>query len=192
MSKIKCLICGMNINPRSYELNSYSFLEKNEKGRIINCPFCGVGKIYLDDKKDIYMVDNKGLSEENLKILDHAMKLEVFNGEFYEEASRLADDEELKQTFKDLSKIEFMHAKIHKRLGGFEKLPKLHKPDYTRHNTDDLLLMEASHREEHAISFYEKNSHKISSNIVRQVFDALIDVEKQHGIITKKCLNICN
>ncbi|WP_432665857.1 ferritin family protein [Wukongibacter baidiensis] len=188
MSEIKCLICCMDINPKSYSLNNYSFLEKNREERIINCPFCGVGKIYLDDENDIYMVDNKSLDEESLKVLDHAMKLEVFNGEFYEEASRLAEDEKLKETFKDLSRIEFMHARIHKRLGGFEKLPKLHKPDYTRHNTDGLLLIEASHREEHAILFYEKNSGKVSSDVIKQVFSALTDVEKQHEIITKRDL----
>lgn len=156
MGGIKCLICSMNINPKSYNLNSYSFLEKNEERRIINCPFCGVSRIYLDSENDIYVVDDRGLDKDSLKVLDHAMKLEVFNGEFYEEASRLADDEDLKQTFNDLSKIEFTHARIHKRLGGFERLPKLHRPDYTRHNTDDLLLIEASHREEHAILFYKK------------------------------------
>lgn len=188
MSKMKCLICGMNINPKSYNLNNYSFLEKNTEGRIINCPFCGVGKIYLDDEDNIYMVENKVLDEESLRVLDHAMKLEVFNGEFYEEASRLADNMELKEIFKDLSKIEFMHARIHKRLGGFKELPKLHKPDYTRHNTDDLLLTEANHREEHAILFYGKNSKKVSNDIIKQVFSALSDVEKQHEIITKRHL----
>lgn len=185
---MKCLVCGMNIAPNSYSLNSYSFLEKNEKGRIINCPFCGVGEIYLDSENEIYTVENDNLDKESLKVLDHAMKLEVFNGEFYEEASKLADDEEIKQLFKDLSKIEFMHARIHKRLGGFEKLPKLHKPDYTRHKTDEMLLTEAHHREEHAILFYKKNSNRVSCDTIKNVFEALSDVEKQHNIITDRNL----
>lgn len=182
----KCSICGMNINSNSYALNSYSFLEKNQKNRIINCPFCGVGKIFLDEEKALLQTDTKNLDEESLKVLDHAMKLEVFNGEFYEEASKLAKDEEVKLTFKALKNIEFMHAKIHKRLGGFDNLPKLHKPDYTRLNTDNLLLEEAHKREEHAISFYKKNSKKVSDYIVKDVFKALSDVEEQHKIITNR------
>lgn len=184
MSELRCLICGMRIKSNSYDFNSYSFMEKNEKGRIINCPFCGVGKIYLDNEKKIYEVDNLNLDKESLKILDHAMKLEVFNGEFYEEASKLANDEEVKQTFKDLMNIELMHARIHKRLGGFESLPKLHRPDYSKYNTDRLLLEQAHKREEHAILFYKAKSDMVSNNIIKEVFSALSDVEKQHMIIT--------
>lgn len=184
MNELKCLVCGMRIKANSYDLNSYSFTEKNEKGKIVNCPFCGVEKIYLDNEKKIYEVDNRSLDKESLKILDHAMKLEVFNGEFYEEASRLAKDEDVKQTFKDLKNIEFMHARIHKRLGGFEKLPKLHKPDYTRYNTDDLLLKQAHKREEHAILFYKIKVQGVNSNTVKEVFKALSNVEKQHMVIT--------
>jgi rubrerythrin len=177
----------MNIHPNTYDLNNYSFAEKNEKGKIINCPFCGVGKIYLDDEKEIYHVEYDTLDEESLKVLDHAMKLEVFNGEFYEEASNIAKDKEVKKLFKDLSNIEFMHARVHKRLGEFKELPKLHKPDYkSRLNTDKLLLEEAYKREEHAIAFYEKNSMNVCSDLIKEIFKALSDVEKQHEIIANK------
>lgn len=190
MSELRCLICGMVVIPNSYHVNSYSFTVKNEQGKIIYCPFCGVDKIYLDSEKQIYELDNKSLDKESLVILDHAMKLEVFNGEFYEEASILAKDEDVKQTFKDLMNIEFMHARIHKRLGGFKKLPKLHKPDYARYNTDDLLLEQAHKREEHAILFYKTKGVRVNSNTVKEVFKALCDVEKQHMVITSNS-NLC-
>jgi rubrerythrin len=177
----------MKIHPNTYDLNNYSFEEKNEKGKIINCPFCGVGKIYLDDEKGIYHVAHDTLDEESLKVLDHAMKLEVFNGEFYKEASYLAKDGEVRKLFKDLSNIEFMHARVHKRIGGFKELPKLHKPDYeSRLNTDKLLLEEACKREEHAIAFYKKNSVRVCSDLVKEIFKALSDVEKQHENIADK------
>lgn len=184
MNKFKCLVCGMIINPSSFNLNSSSFIEKNSKEKIINCPFCGVGKTYLNSNMEIFNIDNEMLDEESLKVLDHAMKLEVFNGEFYEEASKLARDTRIKQIFKELKNIELMHARIHKRLGGFEKLPKLRRIDYTRHNTDKLLLEEAYKREDHAILFYKKNEAKVNNYIVKEVFKALSDVEKQHKIIT--------
>lgn len=186
MNKFKCLVCGMIINPSSFNLNSSSFIEKNSKENIVNCPFCGVGKTYLSNKKEIFNIDNETLDKESLKVLDHAMKLEVFNGEFYEEAIKLAKDTQIKQIFEELRNIELMHARIHKRLGGFEKLPKLRRIDYTRHNTDKLLLEEAYKREDHAILFYKKNAAKVNNYIVKKVFKALSDVEKQHKIITKK------
>ena len=114
------------------------------------------------------------------------MKLEVFNGEFYEEASKLAKCENNKKMFKDLSNIEFMHAKVHKRLGGFKKLPKLRKPDYKRLESDEVLLEEANKLEKHAIHFYDKYSKEVDSSIVKEVFNALSEVEKQHIIITEK------
>ena len=56
------------------------------------------------------------------------MKLEVFNGDFfYRQASLLARDINLKEMFKALSNIEYMHARIHKSLIGIEKLPNLEK-----------------------------------------------------------------
>lgn len=181
-----CLICGMKVTSRSFDFNKYSFIEKNTEQEIINCPFCGVSKVYLDNQKNVYNVEKSLLDKQTIKILDNAMKLEVFNGEFYEEASKLAKSESLKKMFKDLSNIEFMHAKVHKRLGGFSELPKLHKPDYTRHNTDKLLLEEANKREEHAVLFYMRNMSKVSSEIVKKVFKALSEVEKQHIDLTNK------
>ncbi|WP_053956002.1 ferritin family protein [Inediibacterium massiliense] len=186
MGVLKCLICGMNISLNSYHFNEYSFIERNRKEDIIHCPFCGVQKNYLDEKKELYKVESQNLDEESIKILDKAMKLEIFNGQFYEEASKLAKDETIKKIFKDLGNIELMHARVHQRLGGFEKLPILHKPDYTRHGTDELLLEEANKREEHAIAFYERNSYKVSSVTIKTIFKALSDVEKQHEMITHK------
>jgi rubrerythrin len=182
---LKCLLCGMKINEKNYNLNYHTFVEKNKENKIINCPFCGANEAYLDNEREIYELDIKSLDTESLKVLEKAMKLEVFNGEFYEEASRLATDEKIKKTFKELSSIEFMHARIHKRLGAFEKLPKLHRPDYTRHNTDDLLLREANKREKHAISFYTRNYVNVSCQIIKEIFNALSDVEKQHVVITE-------
>ncbi|MTI65005.1 MAG: metal-iron-binding protein [Firmicutes bacterium] len=183
---MRCLVCGMKVNTKNFDLNKYSFIKGNEKENIIYCPFCGAHKIYFDQKDEVYSVNKEKLDKQSLKILDMAMKLEVFNGEFYKEASKLAKTERVSKIFKDLSNIEFMHAKVHKRLGGFSKLPKLNKPDYTRHDTDRKLLDVAKDREKHAINFYKKYEEKISSEIILKIFKALTDVEKQHIEITEK------
>lgn len=186
MDTMKCLICGMKINPNNYNLNACTYIEKNHINHIIHCPFCGVGSIYLDSKNtETYQVNYESLDEVSIKILDKAMKLEVFNGEFYEEAIELAKAKSVTNLFKELSQIEFMHARIHKRLGHFKNLPKLHKPDYTKYDTDQLLLEEAKRREEHAIAFYKKNSPLVACDTIKEVFKSLSDVEKQHVAIAE-------
>lgn len=184
MESLICAVCGMSINYRNLYANKHSFVRPNTEGNIDCCPFCGVGRLYLSEENEIYQVDRLALSAESIRILDNAMKLEVFNGEFYLEASRLAQSEELKLMFKDLSSIEFTHARVHMRLGGFDRLPKLHKPDYSKHNTDELLLMEAAKREKHAVHFYEKYINKVNSDMIRKALIALSEVEKQHIEIT--------
>lgn len=183
---MKCLICGMKVSAESYNINKHSFIDGNTDGNIVYCPFCGVGKLYLDCENEVYRINSNNLDANESKVFDMAMKLEVFNGEFYDEASRLAKSDKVKNIFKDLSKIEFMHARIHQRLGGFNSLPKLHKPDYTRHDTDEKLVEEANKREKHAITFYTKYSDKVSNDLVKEIFGALAEVEREHMIITEK------
>lgn len=180
MGDLRCAVCGMLINSKNFGINRYSFMEMNTEDHIISCPFCGVGSMYLSEGAAANQLDNKSLSVESKKILDNAMKLEVFNSEFYLEASRLAKSEEVRRMFKDLSSIELTHARVHMKLGGFKELPRLRKPDYSKHDKDGLLLAEAAKREKHAVHFYERNLSRISSDVIKQVLAALSEVEKQH------------
>lgn len=181
---LKCLVCGMIINEKNYNINSYAFSHKNESENIVYCPFCGVGKVYLKDNGQVYKIESKNLDIKTLKILDNAMKLETFNGDFYMEISKLAKDEKLKNMFVDLSKIEYMHARVHKNLGGFKDSPKLNKLDYDKYDNDVALLEAAQRREEHAVAFYKKFYNDICNEKIKSVFDGLIKVEKEHIDLT--------
>jgi rubrerythrin len=181
IKKIRCLVCGMIINDNNYDLNRLTLLEENTSDQIIRCPFCGVTHEYLGEGYVDY--DIKNLDEKTKKILDMGMKLEIFNSEFYLEASMQTKDESLKKLFKELSAIEMMHARIHKNFGGFNKLPQLKEIDYSRHNTDELLLIEAHKREKHAIQFYERYYNEVPIKY-QNIFKALSFVEKEHYIIT--------
>lgn len=160
--------------------NKYSFLKHNEDNNIRYCPFCGVDKEYLTNEGHVYKIDINSLDNQSLTIIDKAMKLEAFNSEFYGDASKIATDDKIKILFEHLSNIELMHAKVHQSLGGFKNLPKLAKPDYSRHNTDLLLLKEAHNREKHAIAFYNKNIDNISNGTVQDIMRALVAVENEH------------
>lgn len=183
---MKCLICGMNININNFNTNKVALLESNESDHIKYCPFCGVSAEYLKPEEeinfseDIYKVPVESLDENTLIILEHAMKLEIFNSEFYEAASKLAHSLDVKETFKALSKIEYVHAIVHQKLGGFKQIPILVNIDYSKHKSDKSLMDLAENREIHAAMFYEKQGKKINNSIVKEVLHALLSVERDH------------
>lgn len=183
MMELKCVICGMNINDKNCNINSNAFSNKNSKEQIVYCPFCGVGKAFLEEKAE-KLKNTMPLDAITLEVLDKAMKLETFNGDFYLEASKMAKNQAISNMFKDLSKIEYMHARVHKALGEFNTSPTLNKVNYAKYDSDELLLQIAKKREEHAISFYKKYYNSIASKEIRSIFDAFITVEAEHIELT--------
>ena len=192
---MKCLICGMKINSNNFDVNNEGLPEENGRECIKYCPFCGVNDKYLTDgvhsegetysESGMYKVHVEDLDKNTLMILDHAMKLEVFNSEFYKAAVKLAHSHEVKEIFAALSKIEKMHAIVHQKLGGFKELPKLVDIDYSKHNSDKSLMELAEGREVHAVKFYEKYTKEINNSIVKEVLLALAEVERDHIQIAK-------
>ncbi len=183
---MKCIICGMNINEKNYDFNEFALLQKNSIDHIIYCPFCGVSSVYLSENNEIITIDSANLDKDVLKILDHAAKLEIFNGDFYSKASQMAKDQVVSKLFGSLSKIEIFHAKVHMRLAGITEIPNLSKVDYNKYDSDNALLELAKQREEHAISYYEKYVKEIENVSLIRVFEALIEVEKDHINLIEK------
>jgi rubrerythrin len=182
---MKCMICGMDININNFGINNEGLLVGNEKEHIEYCPFCGVGLKYMNFEGEIYTASAKNLDVDTLVILDHAMKLEIFNSDFYKAASKLAHSESVKKTFEALSKIELMHAMIHQKLGGFKELSELQYIDYSKHKDDKSLMNLAETREIHAARYYEKHLNKINDDAIKEVFIALSQVERDHIQIAK-------
>lgn len=179
----KCLICGYIIRETNLNVNKDGILHKNLKDKIESCPFCGVSAKYIVDDEDKVIVFNGDLDEETLKIIENAMKLEVFNGDFYKQAATMTDDKEIKNMLLALANIEYTHAHVHRKLGGFKELPKLAQLDYSRLKDDSMILQEAKKREEHAIRYYNKYYNSVCHDEIRNFFEALIGVEKEHIII---------
>lgn len=184
MANMKCLVCGKAVNENNYNFNNEAFISKNEKYKIIYCPFCGASSIYFSRANEVYSVNPKELNKDTIKIIDHAVKLEVFNGDFYLKAAKMCKSDNLKDMFKALSNVEYEHAKIHMRLGGFNERPVLRNMDYSSYNTDDKLLKASSMREEHAVKYYNKYSMEVNNEIISKVFKILCDVEKIHIQLT--------
>lgn len=176
-----CKVCGMIINEKNYKLNEKSVPEENSTEHYKYCPFCGAGREYFsDNKSDIYAVDSNNIDEATKKILRNAVLLETFNGDFYKVAAEKAVNPEIKEMFKGLSNIEYIHAKVHKRLSGIEELPALREINYDKYDTDEKLLKASEEREKHAVEYYIKYSDKVNNETIKRVFEAFIKVEKDH------------
>ncbi|MCT8977088.1 ferritin family protein [Clostridium sp. CX1] len=187
MNKLICVVCGMEINDKNYDFNKEGFITSNHIDNIDTCPFCGANKEYLvQGGKAIEFGDSGKLDSTTLKIIDHAVKLEIFNGDFYKKASKIAKDEKVKKVFEALSRIEYMHARIHKKIGGFTEDPVLREMDYSKYNSDEILLEMACKREKHAVEYYEKYSSVVEDKNIKSIFKALSMVEEEHIQLTDK------
>ncbi|MDV3427241.1 MAG: ferritin-like domain-containing protein [Bacillota bacterium] len=176
-----CSICGMIINEKNMRLNKEAFIN-NE---ILHCPFCGAGKEYISENAKPIIEETKAGSETERKIIDNAMKLEIFNGDFYTTASQMAKDEDIKKLFKSLSSIEYTHANVHRKILGEIKLPEITKIDYSKYDTDEKLKMQANIREKHAVAYYKKYTEKIDNINIVKILKALSKVETEHIYLTK-------
>ncbi|MBU5298685.1 ferritin-like domain-containing protein [Clostridium sporogenes] len=187
MESLFCNICGIEINERNYNLNKEAFLNENTIDSIKFCPICGAPIKYLSKERFVYKLQEKELNKEVFKILDHAVKLEVFNGDFYKRASELAKTKAVSKLFKALASIEYGHAMVHKNLAGIKEMPKLATINYDKYDNDSILLEMAEKREEHAVNYYNKYGKDINSKTLHIIFEALKNVEIDHiHIINEK------
>lgn len=144
-----------------------------------HCPFCGAPDKYIipGDKYHEPVVESiTDISKENVF---SAIKLEVDNAQFYFCASRNASTIELQKRFKALGKVESEHATL------LCKIVKADKPDIDRNAgacpKDDAALIQESHdRESRAIEHYRTFAGQAEEPRVRQVFNALVEIETTH------------
>ncbi|MBC2580104.1 ferritin family protein [Clostridium sp. DJ247] len=186
MSKLICVVCGMEINKVNYSFNKEAFAQVNSPDNIKFCPFCGAVADYLIEDGRELNYDEVNLNDNALTIIDHAIKLEIFNGDFYKKASKIVKNHETKKMFEALSRIEFMHARIHKKIGGFKVDPVLRDMDYSKYDSDKVLLDMACKREKHAVEYYHKYEKDIEDETIKKVFEVLSSVEKEHIELTSK------
>jgi rubrerythrin len=186
MVTLTCAVCGMKINEKNYNFNKKAFLNSNSANHVIYCPFCGAPIGCLSENGRVIQYDKNKLTENDFKIINHSVKLEVFNGDFYKEASDRAKNENVKNMFKDLSNIEYIHAGIHRKIAGLKEMPTLKKVDYSKYNTDEELLSLACEKEKHAVEYYKKYEKQIHEENVAKIFRILSRVEGEHVELTSK------
>jgi len=104
--------------------------------------------------------------------------VEVSNTIFYKCSSKKTPELEGQKIFKILAKVENEHASVWKKI---LKLDKVDFPSYDKCASEYTPNLEESHqREERAIKFYGQAAKEAKNPRVKEIFQALVEVETDH------------
>jgi rubrerythrin len=142
-----------------------------------NCPFCGAHRKHIKEARDAEAVFDLDLAEGDRANAERALAVEVSNAAFYFCAAGKTDDAEGKLLFKALGKVEAEHASIWKKVLRLDSVPPGSEPC---HEPNRENLQESHDREERAIGFYRKAAAEAAHPRIKQIFEALVEVETDH------------
>ncbi|PLY07712.1 MAG: ferritin [Desulfuromonas sp.] len=143
------------------------------------CPFCGAHPRYMLLAADYQPAGEVSLSRKTRDHLEKALELEIGNSCFYRGAAKVADSEDGRALFSALAKVEAEHAGIACKLLGRSKPDELFETgDCSPVHHENL---EESHRRENrAVHLYRQFLEEAEEERVREVFEALIEIEADH------------
>lgn len=150
------------------------------------CPFCGANSKFIVDAKKFKETFDVELNETDNANVQKALELEISNASFYFCASDKTNDAEGKQLFKALGKVEAEHAAIWKKILKLEKIDIPKSSDCSEDNRTDL--QESNARESRAIDFYKRFAKDAKNARVKQLFNSIVLVEKDHLQLSEKRL----
>lgn len=142
-----------------------------------NCPFCGAYKKYIKEAKGLKVNFDVELNEKDKANAEHALRVEISNAAFYFCAAEKTDDVEGKLLFKALGKVEAEHASVWRKILKLDSIPK---GDDQCHVNNRENLEDSHARETRAIEFYKKAAEESENARVKQIFEALVEVETDH------------
>ncbi len=153
-----------------------------------NCPFCGAHErsLVLQGDYENRIGKVEGLTDVSKKNLEAALKLEINNTQFYACASKKSKEDEAKNLFKALSKIESEHASLISKALGITKPPieeaDICGADYKKN------LQESHRREERAIKNYGRFLSEAAEPRAQEIFSALVSIESDHLSLSEERL----
>ncbi len=142
------------------------------------CPFCGAYEENIVEIEKYNVNFDVELSDKDKAFVEKALQVEIGNAEFYACASGKVLEEEGKQLFKVLKKVEAEHASIWKKILKLDKID-IGKSEKCSENYKDN-LQESHDRETKAIDFYKKAAAECDNDRVKELFEALVLVEQDH------------
>ena len=158
----RCIICGdayIGANPPS------------------SCPFCGAHTGFIIEAKNAVVNFDVPLSDRDRANVEHALQVEISNATFYRCAADKTDHSEGKILFKALGKIEAEHAAIWRKILKLDTVPP---GSETCHSENVENLKESHEREARAIAFYGKSAAESDHPRIKQLFEALVEIETDH------------
>jgi len=166
----KCRICG----------DPYIGYEKPS-----NCPFCGAHSEYIVLVEEYLEPKIGNLTEISRQNLEKALEIEVSNSRFYLCAANKAESELWKSTFRALYKVEAEHTSMIVKAFGMEK-PPIDLVLENCYNTEVENIKESHQRETRAIEFYSKAAEEAEDPRVKEIFTALVEIERDHLELSKR------
>jgi rubrerythrin len=153
-----------------------------------NCPFCGAHErsMVLQEEFDNRIGKVEGLTEVSKNNLLAALELENGNTQFYACAARKSKEDEAKNLFKILAKVESEHASLICKALGIDK-PAVEEADICTGNFVENLA-ESHRREERAIKKYGSFLSEATEPRVEEIFSALVAIEADHLSISEEKL----
>jgi rubrerythrin/rubredoxin len=142
-----------------------------------NCPFCGAHRRHLKDAREARADFDLDISAIDRANAEHALRLEAGNSSFYFCAAGKTDSPEGRLLFKALGKIEAEHAGIWRKVLRLESAPAADEPCHAATHKN----IEESHaRETRAVDFYRRAASVSEHPRIRQIFEALVEIETDH------------
>ncbi|MFH1826260.1 MAG: rubredoxin-like domain-containing protein [bacterium] len=142
-----------------------------------NCPYCGAKKKFIKEAKEAKANFEVDLNVHDKANVEHALQVEISNAAFYFCAAQETDDAKGKLLFKCLGKVEAEHASVWKKILKLKEIPK---GNDTCHIKNKENLEDSHARETRAIDFYKKAATESQNARVKQIFEALVEVETDH------------
>ncbi len=147
-----------------------------------NCPFCGAHKPHIKESGEAKAEFDLELNGKDKVNAEKALGVEVSNATFYACASEKSEDEYGRLLFKALKKVEAEHASIWKKILKLESVPE---GSETCAQTNSENLAESHARETRAIEFYKKAAEESQNPRIKEIFQALVEIEKDHLVFSR-------
>lgn len=145
-----------------------------------HCPFCGAHTRWLVEAKDYIEPELPELTDTSRKNLEFTYNLEMKASQIYQCIRKKTKDEFILGMFKAISKVELEHAELVGKLIG--KDPGCEIPFKEVLCTEDRKdsLGKTKDLETNAIKHYKKFLKEAVEPRVKDIFQALVEVEQDH------------
>ena len=145
------------------------------------CPFCGAHREYLIDTTE-YPVDINDIqpTETERADLEASIELETANTRFYLAMGTHKENAPLSSAYKRLAKVEAEHCELFCKLADVSEPPDLMTPLEATTGSWKTDIEESLAREQRASKLYAEFAARATNPRLREVWEAVSDVEADH------------